>query len=291
MAELTRLSIEVQEDDVEVLLGLLALSVPHGWEEQSKATGETLCVVHSGHAGFCAELKSTIASVLPLALVHTQVVQEENWAEAWKEFFTPVEGGSHFLVLAPWMHKEREQTKRITILIEPKMAFGTGHHATTSLCLQAISDLFEQKAINAKTKFLDLGTGSGILGLACAKLGMQGQGLDIEVASVENATENRILNEVSPEQFSIALGGIEAVGKDYDLILANILAAPLRDMARHIVAALNKKGQAGLQNSPARLVLSGMLDIQADSVEKVYTDLGMPKPLRLKRDEWVALVF
>ena len=287
MTELTRVEIQVEEEDADVLQGLLALHVAHGWEEQSKPTGETVAVVHSGHAGFCAELQATILHVLPTAAISVSTVEEQNWAEAWKAFFTPVEGGTHFLVLAPWMEAERKATARIPLLIEPKMAFGTGHHATTSLCLDAISELFTSGGITKHTRFLDLGTGSGILGLACAKLGLCGQGLDIDPASVDNSLENRELNGVAPESFSIALGGVEAANGPYDLILANILAAPLREMAPHIVAALGKKADG----TPAPLVLSGMLDIQADAVEAAYTALGMPVPRRLARGEWVALVF
>ncbi len=290
MAELIRLSIEVEEDDVEVLLGLLALNVPHGWEEQSLSTGQTLCVVHSGHAGFCEELVTSITSVLPGASIRRENVKEQNWAEAWKEFFTPVEGGEHFLVLAPWMQEEAQKTERIVVFIEPKMAFGTGHHATTSLCLEAISSLYAAGEITKDCKFLDLGTGSGILGIACAKLGLHGHGVDIEAASVENATENRTLNNIDAGQFSIALGGIEAAGQDYDLILANILAAPLRDMAEQIVAAMSKNAGKNTGVRP-RLVLSGMLDIQAESVESIYVQLGLQRPLKLQRGEWVALVF
>lgn len=287
MTELTRLEIQVEEEDADVLQGLLALHVAHGWEELSKPTGETVAVVHSGHAGFCAELQATILSVLPAALITASTVEEKNWAEAWKAFFTPVEGGTHFLVLAPWMEEERKAATRIPLLIEPKMAFGTGHHATTSLCLDAISGLFTDGSITAQTRFLDLGTGSGILGLACAKLGLRGQGVDIDPASVDNAQENRALNGIAPEHFSIALGGVDAAKGPYDLILANILAAPLREMAPHIVAALGRKADG----TPAPLVLSGMLDIQAHAVEAVYTALGMPAPRRLSRGEWVALVF
>ena len=281
MAELTRLALSAPDESADLLLALLAVNVPHGWEERSLPTGQTQCIVHSDNADFLDELTATLRDAVPGVSMTVERVQEQNWAEAWKEFFTPVPVGEHFLVLPPWLRDE--PTSRIPILIEPKMAFGTGHHATTALCLETVSLLFARGVIRPGMRFLDLGTGSGILGLACAKLGLSGVGLDIDPTAVDNALENRELNAIAPEIFTIARGGIEAAGTGYDLVLANILAAPLRDMAREIVSALARPG--GL------LVLSGMLDIQADSVEAVYRNLGLPAPERLARDEWVALIF
>ncbi len=282
MPELTRLAISADDDNADLLLALLAIHVPHGWEEQTLPTGEVECIVHSGHPGFCRELSELLQSSIPTIRIESTVIQEENWAEAWKEFFTPVEGGDLFLVLPPWMQQELAATSRIPIIIEPKTAFGTGHHATTALCLEVISFLLTHLRISPETRFLDLGTGSGILGIGCAKAGLTGEGLDIDLAAVDNAVENREINAVPASQFALARGGIEAATGTYDLILANILAAPLRDMAADIVAAMHERGI---------LVLSGMLAIQADSVAEVYQALGLPQPQRFARDEWVALLF
>ena len=290
MAELTRLEFtlpaRLAAENPDLLPAFLALHVPHGWEEQSLPTGEVRCIVHSGHHGFCTELVNTVSAVLPGVRVDAGTVEEENWAEAWKEFFTPVPGGAHFLVLAPWMEEERRATDRIPVLIEPKTAFGTGHHATTSLCLDALSTLFSQGKIDKDTRFLDLGTGSGILGIAAALLGLSGEGLDIDMAAVDNAVENRELNRVSRQMFPVAPGGVEKASGPYDLVLANILAGPLREMAPQVAAALDKgDGERGI------LVLSGILDIQADAVEAAYVSRGLPKPERATRGEWVCLLF
>ncbi len=291
MPELTRLEIMLPPDhgepDADLLLALLALHVPHGWEERSLPTGEMQCIVHSGHPGFVAELTHTLAEKLPGASVTATAVREQNWAEAWKEFFTPVEGGSHFLVLAPWMEEEKARTSRIPIFIEPKMAFGTGHHATTSLCLDALSDLVSHAVVRPGDRFLDLGTGSGILGIAAAKLGLTGLGLDIDRTAVDNALENRALNGLSEEQFALDVGSVDATRHKYSLIMANILAVPLKDMAGQIVDRL-REPQGG---APSALVLSGMLDIQADGVADVYMELGLGTPRKFLRGEWAALVF
>ena len=288
MAELTRLEFtlpaETAAENPDLLPALLALHVSHGWEEQSLPTGEVRCIVHSGHPGFCTELTRTIAALIPEVRIASSQVEEENWAEAWKEFFTPVEGGSHFLVLAPWMTEERAATTRIPIIIEPKAAFGTGHHATTALCLDAISLLAAEGKLQKGMRFLDLGTGSGILAIACAKLGLSGDGLDIDAAAVDNSVENRDKNDVPAAGFSVRRGSVDEASGPYGVVLANILAGPLKDMAPQIATL-------GSPDGKPLLVLSGILDIQADDVEKAYRDQGFPPARRLAKGEWTALIF
>jgi ribosomal protein L11 methyltransferase len=274
--------------EADKLLALLTLHVPHGWEERSLPTGELVCTVYFTVPESANALKAAVVRSLPDASVRVATEEEKNWAEAWKAFFTPVEGGAHFLVLAPWMEKERKRTKRIPIIIEPKTAFGTGHHESTALCLAVISSLHEEGIIYAGMRFLDLGTGSGILGLACAKLGLSGEGLDIDLSAVENALENRAANAIDPADFSIRLGGVEEASGPYALIVANILAAPLKEMAPAIAALPGPENFGG--KHPA-LVLSGLLEIQADAVEAAYLEQGYTKPRRIIRGEWAALVF
>lgn len=288
MPELTRLDILLppthSEEDADTLSALLALNVSHGWEEESLPTGEMHCIVHSVLPESCSELARILSDALPESRLEISQVQDKNWMEAWKEFFTPVDAGL-FLVLAPWMREEAEQTTKIPVIIEPKTAFGTGHHATTALCLEAISRLYEQKILQKGMRFLDLGTGSGILGVACVKLGLLGEGLDIELPAVANAEENRALNKIAAADFPVSLGSVEKASGPYDLVLANILAQPLREMAPAISAL------PGTRDRKPVLVLSGMLDIQAESVAARYMELGYGEPIRLERGEWVALIF
>jgi len=266
--------------EADTLLALLTLHVSHGWEERALPTGELVCTIYHTVPASAQALRDCIFRALPRASVQVTLEEEKNWAEAWKEFFTPVEGGEHFLVLAPWMTAEREKTQRIPIIIEPKTAFGTGHHETTALCLTVISSLYAQGGIRPGMHFLDLGTGSGILGLACAKLGLTGEGLDIDLAAVENARENRAVNAIDPAAFAVRLGGVEEARDPYDFIVANILAAPLKEMAPAIAAL-----------KPSVLVLSGLLGIQADAVEAAYIEQGYTQARRIIRGEWAALIF
>jgi ribosomal protein L11 methyltransferase len=288
MSQLTRLDITLppghSEEDAELLQAQLALRVSHGWEETSLPTGEFRCRVHFAIPEVCEDLRRAVAELLPAASLELSQVEDKNWMEAWKQFFTPVQAGD-FLVLAPWMTDELAAASRIPIIIEPKTAFGTGHHATTALCLRAISLLHSEGRLRSGMRFLDLGTGSGILGIACAKLGLTGQGLDIDPPAIANSLENRAINGVAEDAFTLALGSVEQAKGPYDIVLANILAGPLRDMAGQIADLPGNGGSRPL------LVLSGLLDIQADSVEAAYAAEGLPKPRRLADGEWMALIF
>jgi endonuclease-3 related protein len=284
---LTRLDIALPAEsaagDADLLDAVLARHFAHGWEEGPDDLAPrraVYLVAPEVRAAFEAELRA----LLPAACVSACRVEEENWAEAWKEFFTPVICGRHFLVLAPWMREERG-AGRIPVVIKPKTAFGTGHHASTALCLEALSDLYERGRVRTGARFLDLGTGSGILGIAAAGLGLCGDGLDTDPEAVENALENRTGNGLAPECLRLRLGSLEAAEGAYDLIMANILAGPLTDMAPQLAAFTTGAGAKPL------LVLSGILDTQADAVAAAYEGCGFPQARRLAREEWVALVF
>lgn len=286
MPDLIQLTITVDSDYEDMLSAVLAVNVPSGWAEEALPGGDIRAVVHTENPVHAAEVETALRAALPEVEITRDTVELKNWVLAWREFFTPVAAGARFLVLAPWMEEEKRATTRDVILIEPKMAFGTGHHETTALCLGVLSDLADAGRIISGMRFLDLGTGSGILGIGAAHLGLTGLGLDIDVQSVENALENCALNNVSCDgldpAFSIRRGSIEDTDEQYDLILANILAEPLVTMAPDIVARLKKGGA---------LVLSGLLTIQADKVAAAYEAQGLPAPRRKVSGEWSALIW
>ncbi|MGE9917619.1 50S ribosomal protein L11 methyltransferase [Desulfovibrio sp. SGI.082] len=283
MKTIHRLEIVVAESDYDCATGLLALEVPFGWEEQSLPTGETRFRVHCEQKDFLERLQQLLKQTVPAAESTLSELEETDWLAAWRQFFTPVCCGNHFVVLPPWLADTQDFPGRTPILIEPKSAFGTGHHATTALCLRVVSDLLEAGRLQQGQHFLDLGTGSGVLGIGCCKFGLTGEGLDIDPLAVDNAVENRALNAIAPESFTVAEGSIGAVaGKQFDLVLANILARPLTEMAADIVRACRPGGC---------LVLSGLLEIQADGVTAAYKAQGLPEPRRIIDGEWAALVW
>lgn len=267
-----------REDEVQAFL---ADNVPHGWEERDQ-DGDIVFSVHLENHELGLEIAQAMRRNWPEARVDVGEKEPEDWALAWKDFFVPLTCGDRFEVLPPW-HLNDAQPGRETIVIEPKMAFGTGHHPTTALCLETFGDLMDAGRIGPGNRFLDLGTGSGILGLGCCLLGMHGLGLDIDPLAIENAEENKALNGVG-EAFSLAVGSLELLepGRTFPLVLANILAGPLKTMAEDLAARVAPGGC---------LVLSGILGEQADSVAAAYQAQGLPAPRREQAGEWTALVW
>ncbi len=278
MDNFIRLDITVDEEDCDRILALLAEKVSFGWEEESAATGETRYRIYCEHRPLIEDLCEQVKRLAPSAVLELQTVPGRDWTAAWREFFTPVFCG-RFVVLPPWLQDMPVENAH-PVLIEPKSAFGTGHHATTALCLKAVSLLLDEGRIDRGMRFFDLGTGSGVLGIACALAGLTGRGADIDPPAVENAKENAALNHVR-QSFCPVPGSIEVAGNEsYDLILANILAGPLREMAPEVLKLLRPGGC---------LVLSGILDIQAEAVEAAYSTAGPAR--KLHEGEWVALLF
>lgn len=277
--ELIRLDIVVEEDQIDVVTGLLVQTISYGWEEDSLPTGETLFRVHCDNTIVHERLVSALQSSVPGLRLEQTIVPVQDWTVAWREFFTPVQAGS-FLVLPPWLLASTPAEGRLPIVIEPKSAFGTGHHNTTVLCLEAITQLSASGHLKSGMRFFDVGTGSGILGIGCCLLGLSGLGSDIDPVAVDNALENVVINKVD-SAFRIVPGSAEAgEGETFDLVLANILAGPLKELAPELMARLKPN---------ACLVLSGLLDVQADAVEAAYTALGPAR--RVISGDWVALVW
>lgn len=277
--DLVRLDILADEEQYDTVTGLLVRIVSYGWEEDSLPTGETRFRVHCDNAIVRENLLSALRAWLPGLEVEESAVPRQDWTVAWREFFTPVRAG-RFLVLPPWLVDSTPAEGRQAIVIEPKSAFGTGHHNTTVLCLEAITGLLDSGRLAAGQRFFDVGTGSGILGIACCLNGLSGLGSDIDPVAVDNALENVAINKVA-DAFRILPGSAEAgEGEAFDLVIANILAGPLRELAPALMARMKPDGC---------LVLSGLLDVQADAVEAAYAPLGPAR--RVLSGDWVALVW
>ncbi len=289
MEKLIRCEIVVDEEHVELLWALLALHISFGWEEESLLTGQTCFKVHCESREFVNKLCETVQNNVLAAQVQITEIENEDWTKAWREFFTPIACGAHFMVLPPWLLASTDLQGRSAIVIEPKSAFGTGHHNTTALCLQVVSELLDKGRIAKGMEFLDLGTGSGILGIGACKFGLFGVGTDIDTLAVDNALENRDINAIAAydavqkQGLDVLHGSTEVVkGRKFDVILANILAKPLQELAPDIVALMKKD---------ACLVLSGLLLIQAKDVEAAYTALGLAPARMIVDGEWAALVW
>jgi ribosomal protein L11 methyltransferase len=158
------------------------------------------------------------------------------------------------------------------------IAFGTGHHPTTGLCVEALE---ESLSISVPDTLLDVGTGSGVLALAALILGVpQAVGLDIDADALESASENARLNNVS-DRLELVLGGPDAMSGVFPLVIANVLAAPLIEMAPRLVRRVGNGG---------RLILSGIPCSLESEVRQTYERFGMRHIRSETRAAWTAIV-
>lgn len=201
-------------------------------------------------------------------------VEDRDWLGEWKKSWQPVRVGRRFIIAPPW--SEVAQTPDdIVIRIEPGMAFGTGTHETTRLCLAASEKYF------AGGSFLDVGTGTGILAIAAAKLfpAARIEACDTDAEAVEIARENARLNNVA-ERINFRVGTIEETTASADLTCANLTA----DVIVPLLPAL-------INVTCGRLILSGILDSQVELVRSRLHELGITEEPEVMTDgEWIAMV-
>ena len=214
----------------------------------------------------------------PPAQIRTSSLPEQDWGENWKRFFKPVQVASRFLVKPPWS-RVRLKRGQIPIDITPGMAFGTGTHPTTILCIQALIERLKTKG----QAVLDVGTGSGILSIIAAKLGAKEVwGIDIDGVAVENARANVGKNLVSAI-VKVRKGSIGSVRKKFDMIVANIDLKSLRGMRRPLMGRLKNQGF---------LILSGILVGEEERIRLSYLETGLLRWVKTAQEgEWVCLTF
>ena len=186
----------------------------------------------------------------------TRRIVDPGWSTIWMKRFGPFHVGRRFLIVPPW--NRQTERGRVTVVIEPAQAFGTGHHPTTAGALRAIEAIVER---GAPRTALDVGTGSGVLAIAMAMLGArQITALDIDSVALENARSNARLNHVE-RAIRFSLVPLKSIRHRYDLITANIFATTLIDFAPRLTALLAPAG---------RLVIGGILADEADDVMRHY---------------------
>jgi ribosomal protein L11 methyltransferase len=201
-------------------------------------------------------------------------VADRDWLGEWKRSWQPSPVGQRFLVAPPWS-EIAEDEGRICLRIEPGMAFGTGTHETTRLCLAAIEKHY------AGGSFLDVGTGTGILAIAAAKLdrGARVEACDTDAEAISIARENARLNEVA-ERINFRIGTIDETTASADMVCANLTADVIAPLLPALVNA-----------TCGRLVLSGILDSQAEGIVSRLREFGITAPLEVTTDgEWVAII-
>jgi ribosomal protein L11 methyltransferase len=205
-----------------------------------------------------------------------QELDEQDWAESWKAFFEPQKIGKKIVVKPTWCVYKADPDD-IVLELDPGMAFGTGTHPTTALCIRLIEDY-----LNRGDSFLDIGTGSGILMIAAARLGAGFVcGLDKNEMAVKIAEKNLRLNGIAPQKFSVKAGNLVAgIEERYDLVVANILTQVIYNLLDDIEKILNEK---------AIFICSGILEKNENLVLARMKTIGFEILDLCIKDQWVAI--
>ena len=213
------------------------------------------------------------AAGIPYELT-TAGVEQEDWQNAWKKYYHAMDIGNRLAIVPGW---EEYETDRTVITMDPGMAFGTGTHETTSLCLEVLDE-----RVRGGEWVLDIGTGSGILAIAALRLGAAcAEGVDIDPMCVRTAGENAQRNGVQ-DRFTVLVGDLsDKASGVYNIITANIVAAAILSLAPHVPA---------LMAPGAVFVASGIIDTRKEEVLAGLRGAGLdPFEVREKRG-WVCIV-
>lgn len=235
-----------------------------------------------------------LGRIQPLPAASYKQIADQNWMEAWKQHYKPILIGKRLVVVPAWM--DSPDPNRIPVKIDPGMAFGTGTHPTTQLCLELMEKHFDDRPktldhpasmFNRPASVIDVGCGSGILSIAAIKLGATSVlGVDIDEISIVNARQNADANEIG-EELILGVGSVpEILGgrfpfRSAPLVVANILAP--------VIGRLFGSGLAELVETGGALILSGILEEQAQSVIDAAQAKGLEVRERRQTGDWVAL--
>jgi len=235
-----------------------------------------------------------LGRIRPLPEAQYRQVETADWAESWKQHFQPIAIGRRLMIVPAWL--EAPEPQRIAVKIDPGMAFGTGTHPTTQLCLELLEAFMLDKGADGDVasfsppvacEVIDVGCGSGILSIAALKLGARhALGVDLDEQAIRASRENSKVNGVS-ERLELGLGSLAEIlaGKFFirqaPLVLANILAP--------VIIRLLHEGLGELVEAGGWLVLSGILEEQAADVETALSQHGLRVIQRKQSGDWVAL--
>ena len=206
--------------------------------------------------------------------VETEGVEQEDWQNGWRKYYHPMEIGSRLAVVPSW---QQYDTDRVKLILDPGLAFGTGGHETTSLCLEALDE-----QVRGGERVLDIGTGSGILAIAALKLGAaSAEGVDIDPVAVRTAGENAALNGVQ-DKLTVLVGDLsDKASGTYDIITANIVANAILSLAPAV---------PGLMAEGATFIASGIIDSRKDEVIAGLKKAGLSVVEVKEKRGWECIV-
>lgn len=210
----------------------------------------------------------------------TEGITDPDWGEQWKKYFKPIRVSSNIIVKPTW-ERYSSSSRDIVIEIDPGMAFGTGQHASTRMCLEAIEDIILKDRSIKSWKVLDVGCGTGILGIAAAKLGAQDViGVDIDKKAVEIARENAAINKVD-DRLKVFNRDVTTINEPRNLIIANLTAKLLLELRRHLTQLLVEEGY---------MIISGIIEQDTSSIEENFNEASFIRNKVTTEKEWVCYV-
>lgn len=231
-----------------------------------------------GSAEFRAKLQNKLtANQLPQAIFTP--IEEQDWATAWRDNYQPLPIGNRFWIWPSWVPVEGVSEDALVLVLDPGMAFGTGTHPTTQLCLMLL-----EERIRPNMSLLDLGCGSGILSIGASKLGACPIiSVDTDEIAISSTEYNAQLNQCH-NQIDIIHGSLgDAPQQKWDIVVANILAPIL-------ITLLEQDGLLDTVKADGYLILSGILEQQTAAITAVVEKLGGDVVEILQQEEWVALL-
>jgi ribosomal protein L11 methyltransferase len=273
VAERFAVGVEITEDGIRFYLPC-EMAASRTWESELRQLLDAFRAIHG--------------ETLPLQVTNHLVI-DEGWADRWKEYFKPLRVGRRFIICPTWEEPE-PRPGDLVIRIDPGQAFGTGHHETTRLCLEWLDDcdplLAQHHRVSAphsrRPAYLDVGTGTGILAMGAALLGYsEVVAIDNDPEAVRVAAENVTINRLDA-RIRLSTSSVDQVQGCFDVVMANIQALPLIDLAPALVSKLSSTG---------RLVLSGILLEQRELVVTAYDRHGLHLASERSAGEWCLLEF
>lgn len=299
----TEIKIKVRTEDIDRASAIANMAVPYGiyvedysdleeqaWEiahidlieQELRDRDKSFGIIHIyiSEEDNAAEAAGYLCELLSADKVYYEIekfdVNDSDWADGWKKFFKCTEVGEKILIRPSWEDYDKN-TDRIVLSIDPGAAFGTGTHATTSLCLELLEGY-----VTDKSRVLDIGSGSGILSIGAILLGAEhADGVDIDAAAVKVANENAEINGVSDKTNYIVGDLAEKISGKYDIVCANIVADVIIRLLENVDNYMEKD---------AVLITSGIIDSREKDVTTAFQKFGFSIEKRLTRDNWCAFV-
>lgn len=274
MAAYTKLSIQATEEQGEILTAYLA---DFPFESFDYEKGLLNCYIQQAEFdAYGVEIEEMLHNEGVLDFFFEEI-ESQNWNAVWESNFEEVEVRGRVLIRAPF-HKPRPNYSGLEIIIQPKMSFGTGHHATTQLMVEMLLN----SAVEGK-RVLDMGSGTGVLAIVAAKLGAESVlAVEIDDMAEESVRENIVLNDVVDRVVSVWGDASAIEGKAFDVVLANI--------NRNVLLA-DMKAYAETLASGGVLITSGFLEEDIAILKREAKKLGFISSLKINCGEWQALKF